>query len=268
MTDALDRLAAVGEDLLGRVGGVLVRGGVPEDGPVWELLRRVGALPGDVLDHALSLDVDGLRSAASELHGVAERFGALPERLEADVGRSAWEGSGAEAFGVVWNALAEHIGDGGDPGTIAGRLAVTASYLDALAGWAAGFRYDLAEVIARVATSAEAVTVRTAPTGLSAAGGVTGLSATVGPAAVTAAVGSAGLSAVVGPAAVAAAADREVGAAANRIAVLVLRSAVAAIEAAGELRGRWAGRLAELEYHPPLVPQGPALISGVTRVNL
>ncbi|MGI5246923.1 hypothetical protein [Dactylosporangium sp. CA-139066] len=226
MTDALDRLADIGDDLLGRVGGRLSQGGIPAGGPVWVLLRRVGALPADVLDYALTLDVEALRTAAADLHGVADRFGALPERLEAGVGRSAWEGAGAEAFGIVWHALVEHVGDGGDPATITGRLAATAAYLDALADWAAGFRRELAEIIARAAASAEAVAV---------------LAASAGP---------------------------ETAAAAARIAERVLESAAGALDAAEHLHARWGDRLAELEYEPPRVPSGPAVISGVTRVNL
>ncbi|GAA2377840.1 hypothetical protein [Dactylosporangium salmoneum] len=228
MTDELDRLAGVGGDLFRRVGAVLADGGLPPEGEAAELVRRVGGLPAEVLAFALQLDADGLRRAAGELRGVAQRFGEVPGRLEADVGRSAWEGSGAEAFGVVWNALAEHVGDGSEPGTIAGRMAATAGYVEALAGWADGFRYELAEAIARVATSVEAVTL------------VTGAGAGV----------------------------PEVTAAAGRIVARVLRPAADVLDAADELRARWAGALAELEYQPPRVPSGPAVIAGVTRVNL
>ncbi|MER7002257.1 hypothetical protein ABT297_04305 [Dactylosporangium sp. NPDC000555] len=231
MTDVLDRLADVGDELFRRVGDALAGGGLPADGSLRELLRRVGALPDEVLEHALRLDVDGLRAAALELRGVAGRFGELPGRLEADIGRSAWEGGSAEAFGIVWDALAAHIGEEGEPATITGRLVATAAYLDALAAWAAGFRYELAEAIARVATSAEAVTVLTARGEPSGDG-------------------------------------TEIAAAAGRIARRVLQTAADALDAAEELRGRWTGRLAELEYQPPRVPSGPAVISGVTRVNL
>ncbi|MEV6925489.1 hypothetical protein AB0M46_13460 [Dactylosporangium sp. NPDC051485] len=230
MTDVLDRLAGVGDDLFRRVGAVLADGGLPPEGDAAQLVRRVGGLPAEVLGFALQLDVNGLRRAAGELRGVAERFGEVPGRLEADVGRSAWEGSGAEAFGVVWNALAEHVGDGSEPGTIAGRMAATAGYVEALAGWAAGFRHELAEAIARVATSVEAVTL------------VTGAGA--------------------------GAPRAEVTAAAGRIVARVLQPAADALDAADELRARWGGALAELGYQPPRVPSGPAVIAGVTRVNL
>lgn len=228
MTDALDRLAEVGADLFRRVDAALVAGGMPADSPAWPLLRRVGALPADVLEYGLRLDAGALRAAGVELRGVAERFAELPDRLAVDVGRSAWEGSGAEAFGIVWDALAAHIGDGSDQATIVGRVRATAGYLDALASWAAGFRHELAEAIARVATSAEAVTLlagRSEP-------------------------GGAGTEA------------------AARIAVRVLQAAVDALDAADELRSRWAASLADLEYHPPRVPLGGGEVSGVTRVNL
>jgi hypothetical protein len=227
--DALDRLSGVGESLFERVGAVIGRGGVPDGSAAAVLLRRVGALPSGVLEYALRLDVDGLRGAAGEVRGVVERFAVLPGRLEADVGRSAWEGRGAEAFGVAWGALAAHMGEAGEPATIVGRLAATAAYLDGLAGWAGGFRHELAESIARVVSSAEAVVVVTG-------GGGGGEVETVG--------------------------------AAVRIVERVLRTAADALDAADALRGRWEGVLGEVEYQPPVVPRGDAVISGVTRVEL
>jgi hypothetical protein len=158
--DALERLSSVGADLLARVDAALAAGGAPADDPIWPLLRQVGALPADVLDFGLRLDHIALRSAATELRAVADRFARQPARLAADIGRSAWEGTGAEAFAAVWESLSEHIGEGTDPATVTGRLLATASYVDDLAGWAADLRHELAEAIARVATSAEAVTLR------------------------------------------------------------------------------------------------------------
>jgi hypothetical protein len=60
----------------------------------------------------------------------------------------------------------------------------------------------------------------------------------------------------------------EVVAAAGRIAERVLRTAAEALDAAEDLRRKWEGQLGELEYQPPEVPRGPAVIAGVTRVSL
>ncbi|WP_432834460.1 hypothetical protein [Dactylosporangium sp. CA-092794] len=250
MTDALDRLAEVGGDLFRRVGDVLAVTGIAADSPVWPLVRRVRGLPADVLDYGLRLDVDGLQAGATELQGIAERFGELPEQLGTDVTRAAWEGGGADAFGIVWEALAAHIGDGTEPATIAGRVRATAGYLEAVAGWAAGFRHELAEAIARVATSAEAVTLVTANPANAGSG---------------ANVGSGGSGANVGGGA---SIGAEAAAAATRITGRVLQPAADALDAADDLRACWAASLAGLEYHPPRVPLGPATIASVTRVNL
>ncbi|MFI5906283.1 WXG100 family type VII secretion target [Dactylosporangium sp. NPDC051541] len=162
MTDVLDRLVVPGEDLLRRVDRLLAGGGIPAGSEVVGLLERVGVLPGEVLEYGLRLDVGALREAARELAEVGERFRGLPERLSADIDDSGWEGSGAAAFQGVWGALAAHIGDGDSADSIVGRIDATSAYLEAVADWAGGFRYELAEAIARVISSAEAVTVVTA----------------------------------------------------------------------------------------------------------
>ncbi|WP_433613035.1 hypothetical protein ACQP2P_03015 [Dactylosporangium sp. CA-139114] len=160
MTDALDRLAGPGDDLFRRVEVLLDAGGVSAGSRVEGLLVRVGAMPGEVLDYALRLDVGSIRAAVQELRGLGDHFRVLPERLSADVRGSGWEGSGAEAFGVAWAALAAFIG--GDENSIVGRVDATAAYLDGVAGWAEEFRSELAEAVARVLQSAEAVVVVTA----------------------------------------------------------------------------------------------------------
>jgi hypothetical protein len=228
-TDALDRLAEPGDDLLRRVDTLLSAAGIAPGSPAEPMLLRVGALPSEVLEYGMRLDVGALRAAVAELRGVGDRFRQLPARLAADVGQSAWEGRGAEAFGVAWTALAGFIGGDADANTIVGRVDATAAYLEGVASWAAGFRHELAEAVARVISSTEAVLV------------------------VTASGAGAGAEAV---------------AAAGRIAERVLRTAAEALDAAEELRRKWEGQLGELEYQPPQVPRGPAVISGVTRVSL
>ncbi|GAB3868891.1 WXG100 family type VII secretion target [Dactylosporangium cerinum] len=160
--DALDRLAGIGTDLLHRVDAVLIAGGAPAGDPLWPLLRQVGALPGDALEFGLKLTPGPLRTAAAQLRADADRFARRRDRLAADLGPAAatWEGSGAEAFRARWQSLAGHLGDGGDPATVTGRLRATASYAEALADWSDGLRTELAEAVARVTGSAEAVAIR------------------------------------------------------------------------------------------------------------
>ncbi|MDG6100694.1 hypothetical protein Daura_02875 [Dactylosporangium aurantiacum] len=227
--DALDRLSGIGTDLLHRVDGILVAGGAPAGDPLWPLLRLVGALPGDALDFGLKLSPAALREAATRLRADAERFARRREWLAADLGAAAgWEGSGAEAFAARWQALAGHLGDGSDPMTVTGRLRATAAYADAVAAWAEGLRHELAEAVARVATSIEAVTVRgTHPD-------------TPPPTAVLEA--------------------------AARIGARVLQPVADAFDAARDLERRWSPDLAELPYtEPATAPAGG--VSPIIRVT-
>ncbi|MEV4514963.1 hypothetical protein AB0K00_39130 [Dactylosporangium sp. NPDC049525] len=228
--DALDRLAGIGTDLLHRVDAALVAGGAPAGDPLWPLLRQVGALPGDALEFGLKLTPEPLRAAAAQLRADADRFARRRDRLAADLGTAGtWEGSGAEAFAARWRSLAGHLGDGGDPATVTGRLRATASYADALADWSEGLRTELAEAVARVAGSAEAVTIRG--------------------------------NQVDGPPPAA------VLAAAARIGVRVLQPVADAFGAARDLERRWSPDLAELRYaEPEAAPAGTVPL--ITRVPL
>ncbi|MFC4997290.1 WXG100 family type VII secretion target [Dactylosporangium cerinum] len=228
--DALDRLAGIGTDLLHRVDAVLIAGGAPAGDPLWPLLRQVGALPGDALEFGLKLTPGPLRTAAAQLRADADRFARRRDRLAADLGPAAatWEGSGAEAFRARWQSLAGHLGDGGDPATVTGRLRATASYAEALADWSDGLRTELAEAVARVTGSAEAVAIR-------------GLAEGPPPAAVLEA--------------------------AARIGVRVLRPVAEAFRAARDLEQRWSPDLAELRYTEPGTGPAGAL-SPITRVAL
>src|SRR3954470_12420595 len=74
VTDALDRLAEPGDDLLRRVDALLSAAGIAPGGPVEPMLLRVGALPSDVLAYGLRLDVGALRASVAELRAVGDRF--------------------------------------------------------------------------------------------------------------------------------------------------------------------------------------------------
>ena len=250
MTDALDRLSTIGADLLLRVDAVLDAGGVPPDHPVWPLLHRVGARPSEILEYAQQLDPQALRDSAAELRATARRFAELPRQLTGDIAQTAWEGAAADAFATTWASLSAHLGDTNVPASLSGRLESTAAYADAMADWAATFRHEIAEAVARTATSAEAVTLLTAAS----------TPAFAGPAS----------SGVAAPASsgVAAPASRAVTIAAAWIANRILQSAADGLDSAVALQTGWGGALSELDYRAPSVAGSGLGASGVTRVDL
>ncbi|SDZ35205.1 hypothetical protein SAMN05444365_11116 [Micromonospora pattaloongensis] len=154
--DALDQLAPPATELLGRVDDLLVRAGAPTAHPIWPLLRRVRALPGDAVGAIIALRPAPLAAAGSGLRVLLPGYAHARATL-AD--RPPWDGPGADAFDAHRGALAADLDDGADgAGT---RLAATGSYLDELAGWAAQSRTDVARALAAVIGSAQAVEVVT-----------------------------------------------------------------------------------------------------------
>ncbi|HEX2771919.1 MAG TPA: hypothetical protein VHN18_05745, partial [Micromonosporaceae bacterium] len=154
--DPLDLIAAPADNLLGRVDDVLAVAGAPAEHRLWPLLRRLGALPSDVLQAFVALRAAPLEAAAVRLRARAAGY---------DDGRSAlravsWEGAGGEAYEQARKALAAHLVDG--PDSLAGRLEATARYLDDVAEWVERSRRSLARTLAGAMTSAEAVAVVTA----------------------------------------------------------------------------------------------------------
>jgi len=223
--DVLDRVAEPGRDLLSRVDTMLAAGGAPPDHPVWPLLRRVGALPGDVLDAFCALAPERVTAAGDAVRGRAEAYVEEQADLAAAVAATAWEGDSAAAFGQRWASLGGYLG--GYPGgevtaggqSLAGRLAATASYLDEVAGWMRSARRDLAHEVATALGSMEAVRVRAPATSAQGQPGRAGsAAATIG-------------------AVVLAVADRQAG-------------------AAEEVLERWADRLTDLPFRPSTDPVG------------
>jgi hypothetical protein len=235
--DVLSRIADPGRDLLGRVDATLLAAGAPPEAPIWPLLRRVGALPGDALEFAAGLDAVAMTDAADEFRVAAREFADRGTDLAGYVEGGHWTGTGAEAFARVWHGLAAHIGDGASPEqeSLSGRLVAQASYLDSLASWIAELRAELASTLATCLTSAEAVTLHG-----------------------TEVRGPAHDPAPVSPAAVAAAAA---------IGARVLGTVADALRAGHDLYDEWAPWLTELRYRAPADwgASGPA--SG-TRVEL
>jgi hypothetical protein len=230
MADLLGRVAGPARDLLDRVDGALLAAGAPAEHPIWPLLRRVGALPGELVARLADAAPEAVVSAADPLRHTARRYTAEVAATPAPI---AWSGPSAEAYRVTWQALGDHLATGTAataatagaataattrtataPDSMADRLCATASYMDDVGGWLSRSRNAMAMTLAECLGSREAVRLRT-PTP---AGG---------------------------------SAQRAHTAAAATIAVAVLRCAADALDAGEQLRSRWAGRLDELAYRPP-----------------
>jgi hypothetical protein len=253
--DALDRVAGAGRDLLGRVDAALIAAGAPAGSPIWPLLRRTGALPGEALEFALGLDAEPVLSAAVELRGRANEFAEQRAELvehiggaqqTAPAGGGAWQGAGAEAFAAQWQALSAHIGDSAarDQPSLAGRLLSMSAYLEALARWLSGLRGTLAGAVAEALTSAEAVVLRGVPP--LAPGALLG-PLTAGPS------DGAGTGAV--------------AQAAATVGAHVLAPVERALREGHDLHDEWAPWLAELPYRPPADLRAGGF-TGITRVDL
>jgi hypothetical protein len=154
--DPLDLIGAPAADLLDRVDEVLTTDGAPAEHRLWPLLRRLGALPGDVLHAFLALRSAPLLTAAA---GMRARAGGYDD-ARAALHALPWEGAGGQAYDDVRAALAAHLSDG--PDSLTGRLDATAGYLTAVAEWMERSRRSLARTLADALVSAEAVAVVTA----------------------------------------------------------------------------------------------------------
>jgi hypothetical protein len=154
--DPLDLIASPADDLLGRVDDVLAVAGAPGEHRLWLLLRRLGALPGDVLQAFVALRAAPLEAAAARLRARAAGY----DDARSALGVLSWEGAGGQSYEQVREALGAHLVDG--PDSLAGRLEATARYLDAIVDWVERSRRSLARTLADAMTSAEAVAVVTA----------------------------------------------------------------------------------------------------------
>jgi hypothetical protein len=217
--DALDRLAVPAADLLARVDGTLAEAGAPTEHAVWPLLRRVGALPGDAVRAVTALRPGPADAAEPALRQLAQAYGDAQVTASHPV---SWTGAGADAFAAHRSALVAHLAQGEE--SLSGRLAATAGYADALAGWVAQTRLELARALAAVLGSTQAVTLVAGPV-------------------------DAPVSARAVPAA--------------DIAVRVLAAVSGAYDLAEELWREWAPRLAELPWQPVAYAGPAATPSGV-----
>lgn len=166
MTDALDRLMAAAAPLLRQVDSALTEAGASAADEVWPLLRKVRLLPSAAVAAVAEWRAGRVAEAAAPLRSLARRYG---DAVGGVPGQVPWEGAGAEAYGVRWSGLREHlIGPGAD--SLVGRLGDTAAYLDETAAWVTRSRAAVAGALADVLGSAEAVALVTGLAGLEAAG--------------------------------------------------------------------------------------------------
>ncbi|MEV0713480.1 hypothetical protein [Asanoa sp. NPDC050611] len=151
MTDALDHVAVPAGDLLGRVDDLLARFGAPDDDPVWPLLRRVRALPGEAVSAlAAALRAAPVASAGDEMRARSAAFAGAQAVAATPV---PWDGPAGEAYAAHGGRLSADLAAAGDALFATGRLA------DEVADWIDRTRARLARVLADVLASAEAVSV-------------------------------------------------------------------------------------------------------------
>jgi hypothetical protein len=154
--DALDRLAGPAHDLLSRVDGMLAWAGAPDDHPLWPLLRRLRVLPGDAVAAVAALHAAPLAAAGSALRTLSNQYAQPAATPSVSRGMAAWQGPAADAFSARWTTLSAYVEQG-----LAGRMADTAGYAEAVADWVSRTRLAVARTLAAIMTSAEAVTLRT-----------------------------------------------------------------------------------------------------------
>lgn len=226
--EPLDHLAGPAADLLGRVDDLLTDAGAPAAHPIWPLLRRVRALPGEAVATVVALRPEPLTGTATVLRRQRARYDATATDLATEV---AWQGAAAEAFLARRTAVVAHLVDG--PESMVGRLEASAAYLDALAEWITEGRAQLARTLADVLVSAEAVAL------------VVGTSH-VGPAVEPAVLSRPGAAAEIG--------------------ARVLTVVAELCDRGDALRRQWAGRLDELYFRPPADLSGRP--GGISRIAL
>jgi hypothetical protein len=161
MHDALDLVGEAATDLLARVDRAVCAAGAPPGHPVWPLLRRLGALPGEAVGAVAALRPGPLAGAWSALGPLVDGY--------ADTGRvaakgSAWTGAAADRFAATAGTLATHLAGAGtaDRPGLAGRAHATAAFAEEVVAWMGETRSAVAVSVASALGSAEALTVRTA----------------------------------------------------------------------------------------------------------
>jgi uncharacterized protein YukE len=148
--DLLARVWPHAEDLLHRIDAQVRIDGAPADHPVWDLVRRVGALPSAAIEHFLWLEPAPLRRAREQMLDEAESAQAALSQVRG----VAWEGAGANAFRDRWAGLVQ-FADAVDQ-----RFIATAEFLADVAQWMQHSRDELAIEMAACLGSREAMAIK------------------------------------------------------------------------------------------------------------
>lgn len=156
MTDRLDTMLGPAAPLMRRVDEVLTAAGAPAGHRVWPALRRVRLLPWDAIQAVAALRPDDLAEAAPELRDDARSCAGIAESLPPP---DAWSGEAAQAYDAARKRAAARLS--GAPGSLDERLVATADLADALIDWMRGSRGAVAETLAEVLSSAEALSLVT-----------------------------------------------------------------------------------------------------------
>ncbi|GAA1417242.1 hypothetical protein ACFQZ4_52665 [Catellatospora coxensis] len=150
--DALRQLQSNTAGLLAQVDESLARWGAPEQHPVWPLLRRTGALPGDAVAGLAGWSPEPWRQQAAALRAHA----AVVAAVGVDLGRlPSWDGRAGDAFAAARRRI------GVDTAHRVDRMRADAAHHEELADVLTAGRASAARALARVAGSAEAVSLVT-----------------------------------------------------------------------------------------------------------
>lgn len=152
--DRLDRLLTTAGPLLRRVDDILAAAGAAPDHRVWTELRRVRLLPGEAARAVAALRPEDLTEAAPELRADARAYAVLGASLPAP---GEWTGAAADAYDAARQRAAVHLSGGAE--SLDERLQASADLADALVAWMRSARDSLAETLAEVLGSTEAVTL-------------------------------------------------------------------------------------------------------------
>lgn len=154
MNDLLNRVMGPAADLLERIDAGLTGFGAPPDHPVWPLLRRVGALPGDAVTHFSEMTPDPIEESQRHLRDLAARC-----RVEAEAsGTLGWSGAAASAYTSRWAEISKSLS--GDEDSLDVRIDATASYLSDIAAWIVTSRRVIAGELAVCLGARETVSLR------------------------------------------------------------------------------------------------------------
>lgn len=160
--DSFELVAVAGRDLLARVDRAIERIGAPPAHPVYSLLGHLGIQPGQALELFAGVQPLALTALAAELRALGRAYrDELASPLDSASKRLGWGGSGYDAFSRHWSALIDHLaGEFPEGESMAHRLEISASYVDALATWYNSGRRAMVHVLVEVLPTREAVTLR------------------------------------------------------------------------------------------------------------